>query len=242
MRSGGADYAFWLCKRLAESGLAIHVLTSDIKNVTTDPKVQVYPVMRQWNWFEFPRLLRLAYRCRPDVVNIHFTGEVYHNQPMITILPGILKRIMPLVSVVTHIEYPMGVNLDGLAFPTRVMRKAIAPWIGTRDLDWGYGTLLRDSDRLVILSEPHRHMLSNHLSSVGQKCVLIPPPPNLRICGDEDDSARRRGRELSRVDQENFVLAYYGYLYPRKGIETLLTALHLVAQEQACPFGADRRQ
>jgi len=232
IKSGGAEYAFWLCKRLAESRLDVHVLTSSIDQVVTDPGIRLYPVMQRWSWSELPRLLRIVARCRPAVVNIHFAGAVYRNQPMITFLPSVLKRLSPRVSVVTHIEYPTGVDVSLLPFSTRVVRKVVARWVGECDVDWGYGTLLRDSDRLIVLCNNHRHVLSKHLSIVHPKCVLIPPPPNLRICEDNNGAARGRGRELLCVAPEDFLLAYYGYLYPSKGIETLLAAVQMVAGEQ----------
>jgi glycosyltransferase involved in cell wall biosynthesis len=234
MKSGGAEYAFRLCQQLADSKQEVFILTSKITDVVRDPRFETFPVMQRWTWFELPRLLRVVARCRPDVVNIHFAGSIYQNQPMITFLPSILKRRYRNLAVVTHVEYPTGVNLTLVPFATRAVRRGIAQWIGTKDLNWGYGSLLRDSDRVVVLSDQHRHILNDHLSTVGTRCVVIPPPPLMQMCESGDGAARCRGRESLGALFDDFVIAYYGYLYPGKGVETLLEAVSLLKQERQC--------
>jgi glycosyltransferase involved in cell wall biosynthesis len=153
---------------------------------------------------------------------------------MITFVPSLLKRRYPNLAIVTHIEYPTGVNLTLVPFATRVVRKGVAQLIGIRDLDWAYGSLLRDSDRLVVLSDQHRHVLNGHLPTVGKKCILIPPPPLMQMCEEADGAARCRGRQLLQAFPDDFVIAYYGYIYPGKGIETLLEAMAFIQLERGC--------
>jgi glycosyltransferase involved in cell wall biosynthesis len=184
--------------------------------------------MRKWTWLELPLLLRMIHRCRPDAVNIHFIGAIYHNHPMITFLPSILKRLRPKMAVVTHIEYPSGASISQAGLLARMVRKALIFLIGSRDVDWGFGGLLRDSDRLVVLSDLHRQILQRHFSTVDKKCVLIPPPPLIEM--SETDNGIARGRELLGVRTGEFVIGYYGFLYPRKGIETLLETMRLMKE------------
>jgi glycosyltransferase involved in cell wall biosynthesis len=208
----------------------IHVVTSHIENVATDPGMRVYPLMRHWSWLEMPRLLRFVRRCRPAVVDLHFSNLVYNKHPMVTFLPTILQRLMPDLRVVTHIEGTN--NIGGLPLLTRVIRKAFIRWGGARDVDYDYGTILRDSDRIIVLSDYHRLILSRHFANVGEKCVLIPPSPIMPMCMEANGTARRRGREALGVAPDEFLIAYYGYLGPGKGLETLFEALHLIAQQR----------
>jgi glycosyltransferase involved in cell wall biosynthesis len=231
MRSGGGEYAFRLCQRLSEAGLNVHALVSKGVEVSIIPNLSIYPIMHRWGWSELPRLLRLIRRVRPDVVNIHFTGEIYHHQPMITFLPSILRRLFVDISVVTLIEYPTGSNLDLVSSTARLIRKGISILVGRNCVDWGYGTLLRDSQRVIVLSEQHRQILENHLLNISQKTIVVPPPPLLNISTEEHSIARQRGRELLAVRAEEFLVVYYGFLYPGKGIETLLEAIRLVNQQ-----------
>ena len=231
MRSGGGEYAFRLCQRLSEAGVDVHALVSEGAHTTAERRFSIYPIMHCWGWSELPRLLRLVRRVRPDVVNIHFTGEIYHHQPMITFLPSVLRRLFADISVVTLIEYPTGANLDLVSSTARLIRKGISILVGRNGVDWGYGTLLRDSQGLIVLSDQHRQILEDHLLNISQKTIVVPPPPLLNISTEEHSIARQRGRELLAVGAEEFLVAYYGFLYPGKGIETLLEALRLVNQQ-----------
>lgn len=231
IRSGGGEYAFRLCQRLSEAGLSVHALVSKGVEASITPNLNIYPIMHHWGWSELPRLLRLIHRVRPDVVNIHFTGEIYHHQPMITFLPSVLRRLFVDISVVTLIEYPTGANVDLVSSTARLIRKGISILVGRNGVDWGYGTLLRDSQRLIVLSDQHRQILENHLLDTNRKTVVIPPPPLLNISTEEHSIARQRGRELLTVGAEVFLVAYYGFLYPGKGIETLLEAIRMVSQQ-----------
>jgi glycosyltransferase involved in cell wall biosynthesis len=229
VKSGGANYAFHFAQHLAARGADVHVLTSRIENVLTDPAMRVYPLMRDWSWRELPTLLRLARRLRPDVINLHFHGLIYNNHPMITFALTALKRLLGRARVVTLIEYPEGIslNLKGLAASTGY--RIAAHTVRTKGLDQSYGTILRDSDRIILLSGAHLQDLSRHSDALADKCVTIPAPPLLQIAPEADGATRRRGREMLSVTDDEFLLIYYGYLYPQKGIETLLNALASIA-------------
>lgn len=230
MRSGGADYALRLCQELADAGQEVQVVTSRIENVARDSRLQIYPVMNDWSWRELPELLRIARRFRPDVLNLHFVGSIYNHHPMITLALSVIKRILPRVRVVTHIEYPAGIAYGKASRATRVVRKAVVRWLGAQGITYEFGTILNDSDCLIVLSDVHRMMLGEHLIGVDEKCVLIPPPPIMRMCVETNGAARRRGREMLGVAANDFLVAYFGYLYPGKGIETLLESFKQVAQ------------
>jgi polysaccharide biosynthesis protein PslF len=226
-RSGGADYAFRLCQELAARGLDIHVVTTALPEVVRDPRFVVSPIMRRWSWSEMPRLLRAIRRFSPDVIDIHFHGRLYHDQPMITLLPGLLKRAARPPRIVTHVEYPTGVRPDRTLLTTRALRKAMVWWLGAAPVDWAYGALLTESDRLIVLSAVHRATLAERFEPASAKAVLIPPPPLMRLSPDRGGQARRETRRALGVADDECLLAYFGYLYPGKGVETLLQAMSL---------------
>ena len=110
---------------------------------------------------ELPRLLRVASGYSPDVVNLHFHGRLYHDHPMITYVPTALKRLNARMRVVTLLEAPQGARVDRSTASTRAIRKLAARLSGGVDVDYHFGTLLRDSDRIVVLSEVHRAEVAN---------------------------------------------------------------------------------
>jgi len=147
---------------------------------------------------------------------------------MVTFVPGMVKKLCPKVRVVTQIEYPDGVPSGGLPLLTRAGRTFAVHLVGWGDLSSAYGTILRDSDRLIALSEPHRELLTRGDTILGEKCLVIPPPPIMPMCAESNGAVRQRAREALRVAADECLIAYYGYVYPGKGIETLLKAFSLV--------------
>ena len=226
MKSGGAHYAFHFAQNLAARGAEVHVLTSRIAGVELPEGVRVHPLMRDWSWRELPKLLRFARRLRPDVINLHFHGLIYNNNPMITFALPPLKWMLRGTRVVTLIEYPIGIQLELTYSPASFLYRAAWRIFGTRDPE--YGTILRDSDAVILLSDSHVRMVEGRYRLGAAKLTVIPPPPLIKLA-PEGLEPRRRGRTALGVTDNEFVLMYFGYLYPQKGLETLLNALHLVA-------------
>jgi glycosyltransferase involved in cell wall biosynthesis len=146
---------------------------------------------------------------------------------MITYLPTICKTILPGVPCVTQFEI-VDTECPRRSFGGRVLRKAMALWAGEKDLHWLFGTLLRDSARTIVLSSPHRDRLVKHYPDVEGKSVIVPPSPLIRVCPDQPATVRQQVRDAIGATERDFVLIYWGYIYPGKGVETLLQAFQIV--------------
>jgi glycosyltransferase involved in cell wall biosynthesis len=229
MRSGGSDLVFWLCRRLATAGLAVEVVTTRVDHLATNPAFQVFPLMKNWSWREMPRLLRFLRRRKPDLVYLNFQHEIYRHHPMVTFIPAFLKRLTPAPRVVTHMETPGGMRLRQVPRTVRAVRRAVVRWLNTPGIDYRYGSVLSHSDAVVVGCAAHGQVLEEDLPGVTAKCVVIPMPPNLRLYPGNPADARKRGRELLGVPADGPVIAFYGYLYPTKGLETLIRAFALLA-------------
>jgi glycosyltransferase involved in cell wall biosynthesis len=83
-----------------------------------------------------------------------------------------------------------------------------------------------------VLCELHQALLSKRFSGMNSKSVLIPPPPNMAIVPESNGISRQRGREMLALKPDEFVVAYLGYIYPKKGIETLLKAFQIVGNKR----------
>ena len=108
----------------------------------------------------------------------------------------------------------------------------MALWAGHENLDYKYGTLLRDSDRVIVVSEQARVGLTARFSAINDKSVLIPAPPLLRMCPENNGTTRQRCRELLGVKPADLLLAYFGYVYPGKGVETLFKAFKILSMHR----------
>ncbi len=53
------------------------------------------------------------------------------------------------------------------------------------------------------------------------------------MAADEPAVARQRTRDALGVAEKDFVLAYWGYIYPGKGLETLFEAFRTTSRRHA---------
>jgi glycosyltransferase involved in cell wall biosynthesis len=222
LRAGEADHALHLCQRLADRGLDINVLTGKRHLVTNRFPFKVYPIMRHWLWPDLPRLAMFLRRCSPDAILLIYSDRDYDRHPMITFVPGISKAFLPAVPFVTQLETEYVSRQVSL--PTKAILKMMARLAGPKHLDYVFGTLLLKSDRIIVLSERHLASLSMGCTDLEGKSVVIPPPPIMHLCPENDGLSRQQGREALGVKPEEFLVAYYGYIYEEKGVEILLQA------------------
>jgi glycosyltransferase involved in cell wall biosynthesis len=232
IRTGDANHAFYMARQLAQRGIDVHVLTAPIEGLVPHPDFAVHPLMRDWSWRDGWRFRRFVKRTAPDAILLMYIDRMYSNQPMITFAPAIAKAVRPSLRFVTQIENLSIYQPSQRSFASRVVRKCMTFWSGREGISYQYGTLLRDSDALIFLSEMHRSKLAEQSPRVKEKGQLIPPPPIMTLSQDTDGSARARGRSLLGVGPDDFLLVFYGYVYASKGLETLLRALQTVAARQ----------
>lgn len=224
-----ANHALHLSEQLAKAGHTVHVLCKKGSIPASQENIVVHPAIEDWSWSDLPRLAKCIKGCRPDVVLLLYIGWVYHHHPMITFLPTICKAILPGVPCVTQFEI-IDTEFPPRSYRARALRKAMALWAGEKDVHWLFGTLLCDSARTIVLSSPHRDRLVKHHPEVAEKSVVIPPSPLIRFCSDQPATVRQQVREAIGVTERDFVLIYWGYIYPGKGVETLLEAFRIVCR------------
>jgi glycosyltransferase involved in cell wall biosynthesis len=225
--SGEANHAFYLANHLGLAGVETHVLTSIRSNAATcQGAFTLHPIMQNWSWRQTLPFIKFVKRIAPDTVLLVFLGEMYHNHPLMTLAPTICRAIVPTSRFVTQFEH-LGVQTWSMPRVTRLVRKLALQWAGPRGADYQYGTLLRDSHRVIVLSEMHRTTLARSNPEINDKCTLIPPPPLMSVA-PEWRLLRDPTRKLLGFRSEDFVLIYYGYIYPSKGVEYLLDAVRLL--------------
>jgi glycosyltransferase involved in cell wall biosynthesis len=232
MQAGEATNAYFMCRQLADRGLEVHVLTSRQHQVVAEPGITVHPLMRTWSWAEYGRLVAFLKECAPDVVYLMYLGWTYNRQFMVTFTPTIVKRVLPRCTFVTRFENVGGADAPTNSLASRAIRKLVATLDARGGIDYHFGTLLRDSDAIALLSGRHEQIIERHCPGVGAKCQLIPPPSNMRVVSKEARDAREQGRKALGAAPDDFVLAYIGFIYPGKGIETLLAAAKAVSRDR----------
>jgi glycosyltransferase involved in cell wall biosynthesis len=113
----------------------------------------------------------------------------------------------------------------------RIIRKGFIWCSGEKKVNYGFGTLLHRSDAIIVLCDDHRSKLLVLEPELSGKMSLIPPPPIMQLSPASKDVARKARRALG-VDDDEFLLVYFGRIYPGKGIETLLEAFAMLSHRR----------
>ena len=232
VQSGEAGHALHLARAFAGRGISVHVLTSAVAGVSGDPAFAVHPIVPRWSWTYAPRIARFLRRTDPDAVLLLYLDGMYRSHAMVTFLPTIARGVIPRACFITQFEHTASLP-HRHALVHRLLRRLAATVVGRRSVAYDLGTLLRDSDHVIALNEPQMRELTDRWPAAAARITLVPPPPLMRIVPAANGAARTRGRALLRVRDDEFVVLYYGYMYPGKGIETLMRAAQVVAV--SCP-------
>ena len=222
--SGGAAYAMQSCRRLAGRGVDVHVLTRTHPPRMADPALTLHPIMPDWSWRRLGQVTALVRELSPDAVMLHFLGRLYDHHPMVTTLATVLKQRFSEVRFVTLLETAEGVKRGKWGLLTHLGHQWMASRIGRAGLDKAYGTLLRDSDGVIALAPAHRHAMQQRCPELDGRCHVTPPPPLLTFSPHPPATSRRHGRRQLGFDEQTLLLGHFGYIYPRRGLETLIEA------------------
>lgn len=232
MAAGEATNTYFLARNLAAYGVDVHVLTSRTKYTHEIPGITIHPVMRDWSWAEVFRLRRLLRKLTPNAILLVYIGFIYNHHPMITFAPTLSKRWIPSAIFVTRIENPFNPPVK-LSMLDRVIRKVVAQLLSPREVDYSYGTLLLQSDRIIVLSQRHHAALAEMSPDIARKLRLIPPPPNIRIARADTNNHRQGIRNSLGLNPDAILLVYIGYMYPIRGIDILLHAFQIVTRNHS---------
>jgi len=215
------DHIARLSEGLAARGYSVDVLTSTKANGKSVKGCRVHPEMDNWNWASQGKVLRFAQDLKPDLIFIWFIGMAFEFHPMISLLPTRLKVAMPETQIVTQITAPVGVRPKEHPFLTRANLKLSALTLGGGNISYEYGTILRDSDRVIAMAKPHLERFAEHMPGLEEKSVIIPPPPLIPM-SVPGAASRQKGREMLGVQADAPLFAYFGRLYVGKGLEYLI--------------------
>lgn len=221
-----------MADEFAQRGVDVTVLTST-RAVAQHNTYKLLPIIENWSWMDILACRKLLQESAPDVVDIHFTGWIYNDHPMITFLPTLIKRLLPQTHVCVHIESLGGIRRDLSTIGDIVIRRIVTQFIDREQINYEYGSLIRDADSVVFLSERDKYELSKTFTGLADKSKVLPPPPIMPVLPALDRSAVQEVRRELGAEDSEIVLAYYGYVYPGKGVETLLSAIrHLVEKNR----------
>ena len=213
-RGGVGDYTARLSDALAALGTPIGILTRrrpgiPSRRVLGDCSVPVHGTIDRWGPRAFPRITRALSRLgsRP-LLHIQFQAGAFDLGGSVHLLPSLLRATLPRARVVTTFHDFLVPYLFPRAGPVRLAANR----------------LLARSSHAAIFTD----LTDLELAGPGVHGRVVPIGSNVdRVTAAEPSQAEVR-RQLG-ADDETFVVGYFGFLNPSKGVPTLLEAIGQVA-------------
>ena len=224
--TGESEHCHQVAARLALRGHEVTVLSNVHASPEPTKGFTLHASMRGWRWTHLTQLKAELKRHRPQSIVLIYTAWLFDGHPMITFLPTYLRWWSPSTRLLSLIEIDDDSRPGNVA--VRLGRKFLTLLAGGRGVDFGFGTLLRDSHVVAALGPSILSSLAQRQTAIDRRALLLPPPPLIPIPADRSAAARERARNRLGATPTTFLLAYFGYVYPGKGVETLLSAMKLL--------------
>ncbi|MSP13609.1 MAG: glycosyltransferase family 1 protein [Chloroflexi bacterium] len=210
-QGGVGDYTYQLAYHLNQLGVEVIVLTG------AGPKGKdpwpVHRVVPKWDWRIWTYLDRLNNRFNPDIVHIQYQTAAYGLHPAINLWP--LCRRLPGSRHQSTIVVTYHDAKHPYLFPKA---GRLRPWVTYCLANW--------SDAVIATNPYDWHVLEQELS--GRPVHLVPIGSNIPTAPPVGYDRAAWRRDVCRVDDNQFLMVYFGFLNASKGADDLVTALGLL--------------
>ncbi|MDO8673344.1 MAG: glycosyltransferase, partial [Dehalococcoidia bacterium] len=199
-----------LAEALKQLGASIAIVTS-AANLSGggDRGPDLAANIGDWNWGERKAVIEALARQAPDVVNIQYPTQNYGRRLMINFLPFFVRWSLKVPVVFTVHEF------------------CSFTWLGR--LRIALSSAL--SDAVIVPDRENLASMARTFPFLQSKIRHVPIGPSI-VEAKIADFNREDWRRGFQASEDTLVIAYFGFLSPSKGVETLLEALELVAREE----------
>ncbi len=165
---------------------------------------QLHPIIKKWNWKAIGQVADTAVHYDLDLINIQYQAAAYDmKSPAINFLPWRLHGVAKTAVTFHDLRTPY-------LFPKAGRLRQTAVFGMAKRADGIIVTNAIDKDRL-------HPLVDNPLIQIPIGSNIIPPAP--------DAEAMKAVRDKAGLDDETFLLGYFGFLNETKGADTLLRAM-----------------
>ena len=230
-RCGVAHYTARLRDTLSQQGIQSVVLTTHAAaQVANDSSVK--GVVRDWRLADLLSLVLAVQATSADILHIQHAAGTYGFERAIFLLPLVLRATgwrQPIVTTVHEYGWwewqPKGV-------PPQMM-EWLKTW-GQRRCWWDRedGFLLTLSDAVITSNADAEAVIHERLPQLVNRVHYIPIAANVGVTPIDRDTARQLLRQKCSWPDNATVIAFFGFLHPVKGLETLLPAFKQVLATQ----------
>ncbi|MBE9009057.1 glycosyltransferase [Pseudanabaenaceae cyanobacterium LEGE 13415] len=221
-RCGVAHYTARLRSELSIDTI---VLTT-FEAATDDPAV--FGVIKDWSIKSLPALVQAVHRSKADILHIQHAAGTYGFDRAIFLLPILLRATSWNKPIITTVHEYGWWEWEPKWFPSQLLEQ-LKQWGQHRQLwDREDGFLLTQSAAIITTNNEAEKVILERLPEA--KVHRIPIGANIEVANCE--SARQKLLDDCGWSEDMIAIAFFGFLHPVKGLETLLTAFQTVVEQQ----------
>lgn len=211
LRCGIGDYTYRLCSGLKKhKGINLRIITSRHSAVKEIDGIEIRPVMEKWGFAQLGTLLRAVRETAPDLVHIQYPTQVYKYRVMINLFPLLFKAIfrnIPLVVTIHDVK---------TAHPLNKLRLV---------------TFLFCADKIILTNRDEEGYLLARCPFLKRRVKAIDLGANVEA-GACVPEAKGETRLRMGVEEGEVLISNFGYILPKKNIETILLSLRRLRDER----------
>lgn len=228
---GVAHYTAHLRQALAERGVQSSVLTThNAAQLAADPTVR--GIVNQWCLAGLFSLVRAVHQTEADCLHIQHAAGTYGFDRAIFLLPLLLRLSSwhkPIVSTIHEYGWWEW-------HPTNVPPRLIE-WLKIWGQQKGWwdredGFLLTQSNAIFTTNGEAEQVILQRLPHLKPLVHRIPIAANVDTVSIEKPNARYTVQQVCGWTDNAAIVAFFSFLHPVKGLETLLTAFRQVVAAQ----------
>ncbi|GAB1542427.1 hypothetical protein NUACC21_51010 [Scytonema sp. NUACC21] len=202
--------------------LTTHVAAKEVNN----PGVQ--GAVHDWQLADLLPLVRSLHATNADILHIQHAAGTYGFERSIFLLPLLLKATGYRQPIVTTVHEYGWWEWQPKGIPPQFM-EWLKIWGQQRGLwDREDGFLLTLSDALIVTNAEAEAVIHARLPKLNNRVSSIPIAANVDVSSIDRNTAKQQLREKYNFASDDIIIAFFGFLHPVKGLETLLPAFQKV--------------
>jgi glycosyltransferase involved in cell wall biosynthesis len=227
-RCGVAHYTHHLRHRLYQQKIDSVILTTH-KAAQESPEKEVIGVVSNWHLTQIPALIKAIHSVSADILHIQHAAGTYGFDRSLFLLPLLLKLTGYRTPIVATVHEYGWWEWQPSWLPSHFL-EWLKIW-GQRNHWWDRedGFLLTGSNAIITTNSDATETIRSRLPHL-ENIYQIPIGANIAISSIDRHQAVQKVRQIHDWSMDTIVVAFFGFLHPVKGIETLLAAFQPVVE------------
>lgn len=223
---GVAHYTAHLRSHLADRAVESIVLTTH--EAAQGQDATIMGAVNGWQLADLLPLVQAIHRTKADVLHIQHAAGTYGFNRAIFLLPLLLKLTGWRAPIVTTAHEYGWWEWQPKLIPPQLLEE-LKQWGQARGWwDREDGFLLTQSQAIITTNREAEEAISKRLPDLKSRLRRIPIAANVEVASIDRQQARLEVRQAQGWAKDTPIIAFFSFLHPVKGLETLLPAFQQV--------------